>query len=221
MKSWKEMREIDVLPYTKIRKAKDDNGKTVDIPYLPWTRCKELLLDNGAENVDWRPVMVDGSYLICSREVETLPKNKTYNGQTETTPARKCGCYFVRVEIEIDGLKWTYDHPLLNGTNVVYDDTLNQRAIHNAHTRAFVKAVAIKTGLGWSLWSGDEEEDKTEDLSFHNIRVIQKRMQEKLTALLQHTDMDTFCKNNNISQKNVNAIMTTYFDGIAWLESKL
>lgn len=221
LKPWKELREVDVTPYTKTRKAKDDNGKTVDIPYLPWTKCIDLLYEHGAEKVDFRPVMENRSYLICSREVETLPKTKTYNGQTETIPAKKCGCYFVRVEVEIDDLKWTYDYPLLNGANVVYDDNLNQRAINTAHARAFVKAVAIKTGLGWSLWAGDEEEDKTEDMSFHNIRAIQKRMQEKLTALLQHTDIDTFCKNNNISQKNLNAIMTQYFDGIAWLESKL
>ena len=206
LKSWEELKKVDVTPYVE---KKPTGGKM--LPYLPWAKCKSLLHEHGAEHVTFRPVLLDGSYLICSREVENVGKNDA---------TRKCGCYFVRVEVEIDDRKWEYDFPLLDGANVVYDDNLNQRAIDKAHKRAFVKTVAMETGLGWSLWAGEEEDD-AEDLSYHNIRAIQKRMQEKLTALLQHTDIETFCKNNNISQKNVNAIMTTYFEGIAWLEGRL
>ena len=206
LKSWKELKDVDVKPYTE---TKPTGGKM--LTYLPWAKCKSLLHEHGAEHVTFRPVLVDGSYLICSREVESIGKNDV---------ARKCGCYFVRIEVEIDDRKWTYDYPLLDGANVVYDDVLNQRAIDKAHKRAFVKTVAMETGLGWSLWAGEEEDD-TEDLSIHNIRAIQKRMQEKLTLVLQKKDLDTFCKEQNISQKNLNAIMTQYFDGIAWLESKL
>lgn len=206
LKSWTELKGVDVKPFTE---TKPTGGKM--LTYLPWSKCISLLHENGAEHVSFRPVLVDGSYLICSREVENSNKNNDI---------RKCGCPFVRIEVEIDDRKWTYDYPLLDGANVIYDDNLNQRAIDKAHKRAFVKTVAMETGLGWSLWAGEDEDD-AEDLSYHNIRAIQKRMQEKLTALLQRTDIEVFCKQNQITQKNLNEIMTRYFNGIAWLESKL
>ena len=48
-KIWKEMSEIDVKHYCDFREGKDDNGKKIQIPYLNWEVCKELLHENGVE----------------------------------------------------------------------------------------------------------------------------------------------------------------------------
>lgn len=213
LKSWAELRKVDVSNFCKSRKAKDDNGRMVDIPYLPWGKCIDLLHEHGAEKVSFSPVMVDGSYLLCSREVTTT---------TKQGEERKTGCYFVRVLVEIDDMKWEYDYPLLNGAIVVYDDTLNQRIINTAHNRAFVKAVAIKTGLGWSLWSSEEDnEEIPDDPSRHSIHVIQKRVQQELTRVLQKMSIDDVSRKMGVSKKTVEDIVNKYPNGISWLESEL
>src|SRR5699024_378236 len=127
------------------REAKDDRGHKVQVPYLNWATCKNLLHENGAESVYFVPLKApNGSYLFMSAEVE----NKD---------GRRTGCWFVSVEIHIDGRTFTMDMPLMNGSLVVYEDTLNQLRISNAHARAFVKGVAIHTGLGFSLWCTDKD----------------------------------------------------------------
>jgi hypothetical protein len=213
LKKWEELRALDISKYCKTRKAKDDKGNWIEIPYLPWGKCIDLLHENGAEKVSFTPIMVDGSYLLCSREVSTTTKQ----GDIKTT-----GCYFVRVLVEIDDLKWEYDYPLLNGAIVVYDDTLNQRIINTAHNRAFVKAVAIKTGLGWSLWStDDEDEDVPDDPSRHSIFVIQKRLQETVSRLMQKMSLDDIAKSIGWSRKLIEDVLNRYPAGIAKLESEL
>lgn len=216
LKAWDELRKVDVSSYCKERKTKDERGREVLIPYLPWGKCIDLLHANGAQHVAFTPVMENGSYLLCSREVETVPKS-------ERDRPRKTGCYFVRVAVEIDDLKFTYDYPLMNGANVVYDDTLNQRAINTAHNRAFVKGVAIRTGLGWELWSREEDVDEpVEDLSSHKLSCIQKRIEERLTALLQSgMSVDDIAKAIGWKKATVDGVMTTYFRGIAALEEAL
>ena len=144
LKSYAELSKIDVTPYCDYRDAKDDQGRKIKVPFLNWAVCKKLLHENGAESVYYTPMISDnGSYLFVSREVT----NKD---------GRETGCYFVRVEIHIDEKTYQMDMPLLNGTNVVYDDTLNQLRIANAHARAFVKGVAIHTGLGFDLWAKEK-----------------------------------------------------------------
>ena len=217
LKNWNELRAIDVSQYTKTRKTKDDKGREVEIAYLPWARCIDLLHEHGAESVGFKPLMTeDGSYLFCSREVQTVPK-------AQNAAPRTTACYFVRVEISIDGDKWEYDYPLLNGANVVYDDTLNQRAINTAHARAFVKGVAIKTGLGWSLWAGEEEpEEAEEDLYSHKLGAIQKRMQERISYLMSRgMTVDDIARQINCPKKTFDAIMTSYFASIEKMEGAL
>lgn len=217
LKNWNELRAIDVSTYTKTRKTKDDKGREVEIAYLPWARCIDLLHEHGAESVGFKPLMTDdGSYLFCSREVQTVPK-------AQNAAPRTTACYFVRVEISIDGDKWEYDYPLLNGANVVYDDTLNQRAINTAHARAFVKGVAIKTGLGWSLWTGEEEpEEAEEDLYSHKLFAIQKRLEERISALMARgMTVDEIAKAIGWTRKQLDTVMTVYFRGISALETEL
>ena len=62
----------------------------------------------------------------------------------------------------------------MNGSNPVKDNSMSQQRVWNAQTRAFVKGVAMRTGLGFDLWLGkDVEAESTEDdLSKHNIFAI-------------------------------------------------
>jgi hypothetical protein len=136
------------------------------------------LHDNGAEAVRYEPVKApNGSYVHCHYE-------------TQNKDGRKTGCYFVEVNVIIDKAEFTMAYPLMNGSLVIYDDTLNQLRIDNAHKRAFVKAVAIVTGLGFSLWSDEKDTDKTpDDLSIHSASAIKERVERLLTGVMKRTGM--------------------------------
>ena len=85
LKGFNELVQIDVLPFCDKRKAKDDNGKPIEVPYLPWAKCKMLLHENGASEVYFVPLKNEtGGYLFQSKEVHDK------NGRTT-------GCYFVSV----------------------------------------------------------------------------------------------------------------------------
>ena len=212
LKKFDELYKIDVLPYCDFKDGKDDKGKQKKIPYLNWAKCVTLLHDNGAEVVYFTPIKnADGGYLFSSREV----KNKD---------ERTTGCYFVSVEIHIDDLVFTQDLPLLNGNLVVYDDTLNQLRISNAHARAFVKGVAIRTGLGFSLWAEDDEGEKatSEDLSVHNIFKIKQRIEQRFTELMKRgMSQAEICEKCGLKEKDVGAILGKYMNGIIYLEDAL
>lgn len=138
LKSFKELYEIDVQPYCEQREAKDDKGNKIKVPYLNWARCKQLLHENGAQVVYFEPcVNEQGSSLFMSDAVFT-----DKNGITNR-------CYEVRVKIVIDDLQFEAQFPLMNGSNPVKDNSLTQQRLWNAQTRAFVKGVAMRTGLGF------------------------------------------------------------------------
>ena len=175
LKTFAEMRKIDVRPFCKVKKGKDENGKAIDLAYLPWAKCMDLLHEHGAESVGYKGIKneANGTYLF--EHYRTQDKN-----------GRQCGCYFVSVEVKIDDKTYTLDYPLMNGSLVVYDDTLNQLRISNAHARAFVKCVAINTGLGFELWAGnDDDDDATDDLSMHNVWAIKTRIEQRITELIK------------------------------------
>lgn len=117
LKSYNELVKLDVAKHCEYRDAKDEQGRKIRVPYLNWAKCIELLHQNGAETVYYTPLRApDGSYLFSSAAVS----NKD---------GRKTGCWFVSVEIHIDDLTFTMDMPLLNGSIMVYEDTLNQLRI--------------------------------------------------------------------------------------------
>lgn len=167
LKSFAELRKIDVTPYVKKRDSAD---------YLPWATVVDLLHEHGAERVFFSPVYNEyGSSLFMS----------------DQTFADKSGninrCYEVRIEVVVDDDRFIYSYPLLNGINPVKDNSLNQNVVFKAMARAFVKAIAIRYGLGFSLWSKDEIEDasETEDLSKHHLWAIKERFQEEYTRLIK------------------------------------
>lgn len=161
-KTFADMMNVDVKPYTKNRDGSD---------YLPWASCKKLLHDNGAEVVMFWPVPgPDGSTLRKS-ELGFKDKNGIENR-----------CYEVLVHIKVDALEWDTVYPVINGNNPVKDNSMNQLRVHNAIRRAFVKGVAERTGLGFRLWmDADDLPDDTDDLSKHNILKCRQRLLELIT----------------------------------------
>lgn len=98
LKPFKELRELDVADFCKKREAKDENGKKIEIPYLPWAKCLCLLYDNSAERVRYRALPAnDGSYLFCGEEA--VSQKKIYGQNREVSyEERRNSCYFVTVE---------------------------------------------------------------------------------------------------------------------------
>lgn len=211
LESYSDLVKIDVLPFCEKRKAKDDNGKQIEIPYLNWAKCKELLHEHGAKIVYFQPNKADdGGYLFSS-------------GTFANKDGRTHKCYFVSVKIFIDDKIFDMDMPLMNGSLVVYDDTVNQLRIANSHARAFVKGVAIHTGLGFNLWVKNDEMPVSaeDDLSIHNIFSIKQRIEKKLTAKISTgLNFGDFLSEIKFSQKQWDLFLK-YFDAISYVEKKL
>lgn len=138
LKSYEELRKIDVKPYCKRRDG---------IEYLNWAKCIDLLRANGAERVYWEPIpnKETGSSLIMSNAIFTDGKGVTNR------------CYETRIRVVIDDQKYEMQTPVTNGANPVRDNSMTQQRVWNSMCRAFVKCVAIHTGLGFDLWVGEED----------------------------------------------------------------
>ena len=203
LKSWNEMRSLDISKYVKQRDKAD---------YLPWASCLKLLYDNGAEKVTIRTLTDEnGSSLFMSDQVFT-----DKNGGTNR-------CYEVRLEVIIDGNSYTFSYPVLNGINPVRDKLMNQNAVHKAQMRAFVKCVAINTGLGFDLWLDDSDlEEDTDDLTKHNIFAIRERCEILYTNLLKRgmSEMD-IAKAMGKDDPNEVKIMFNYFASLHRFEERL
>lgn len=165
IKKWDEMRKLDISKYIKQRDGAD---------YLPWAECLKLLYENGAEKVIIDPLQTtEGSSLhMCC---ETF---KDKNGNSNR-------CYEVRVRVVIDDSVYCISYPVLNGIAPVKDNLMNQNAVHKAQMRAFVKCVAINTGLGFDLWRDDSDIEEADDLSKHNLFAVKERMQIAYTKAIK------------------------------------
>ncbi len=203
IKSFNELRKVDVSPYVEKRDGVD---------YLNWARCKQLLHDNGAEVVYFEPCTNEnGSSLFMSDEVFTDSKGNTNR------------CYEVRVKITIDELTFEAQFPLMNGSNPVKDNSMSQQRVWNSQTRAFVKGVAMRTGLGFDLWLKDVESISTEDdLSKHNLFAIKERFQQEYTKVLRDKHLTTkeIAEKCAMSEDEVK-VLFTFFDQLDRFEKKL
>lgn len=162
LKSYKEMREIDVKPY-----CEDRDGML----YLNWAKCVDLLHENGAEKVYWIPI----------------PDEKTGSSlrMTEQTFTDKSGntnrCYETRIMVVIDENIYEMQSPVMNGSNPVKDNSMSQQRVWNSMCRSFVKCVAIHTGLGFDLWLKEEMQpfgnaipEEDEKASVAQIKVLKE-----------------------------------------------
>lgn len=166
LKSYKELRDFDVMPFVEKRDGMD---------YLNWAVCVDLLHKNGAEQVYFTPLINEhgSSLFMANKEFgdENKPKNQ---------------CYEVGVHIVIDNLEFDMRGPLMNGTNPVKDNSMSQQRVWNAQTRLFVKGVAIRTGLGFGLWVKNEIRDedigsKYDDIWQHSVLSVKERIEQLIT----------------------------------------
>ena len=163
-KSFEEMMKVDVSPYVKQRDGAD---------YLGWAMCKKLLHEHGAEVVMFTPVpAADGSTLRMSG-VTFADKNGAINR-----------VYEVLVHIKVDNIEWDIAYPVMNGNNPVKDNSMSQLRVHNAVRRAFVKGVAERLGLGFSLWLDEDDmpQEETDDLTKHSLAKCKQRLTELVTS---------------------------------------
>ena len=137
LKSYDELRKIDVSPYCEERDG---------MSYLNWAKCVDLLHQYGAEKVYWIPVPdpKTGNSLRMS-DVAFEDKNKVINR-----------CYETRIKVVIDDNEYEFQAPVMNGSNPVKDNSMSQQRVWNSMCRSFVKCVAIHTGLGFNLWLKEE-----------------------------------------------------------------
>lgn len=202
IKSWNEMRKLDISNYVKKRDGAD---------YLPWAECLKLLYDNGAEKVEIFPCVNEiGSSLFMSEHFFT-DKNGVVNR-----------CYEVRLCVVIDDKSYSINYPVMNGVNPVKDNSMNQNSVHKAQMRAFVKCVAINTGLGFDLWRDDSDiENDTDDLSKHSLFAIKERMQQAYTrAVKKGMSTGDIAKAVNKTEDEVR-LLFTYFDALNRFEQEL
>ena len=202
IKSWNEMRSLDISKYVKKRDGAD---------YLPWAECLKLLYENGAEKVEITPdTNENGSSLFMSEQTFT-----DKNGNTNR-------CYEVRVCVNIDYTTYFISYPVMNGINPVRDNLMNQNAVHKAQMRAFVKCVAINTGLGFDLWRDDADiENDAEDLTKHSLWAIKDRMQIAYTnAIKKGMSTADIAKAVNKTEEEVR-LLFTYFDQLNRFEQEL
>ena len=191
LKSFNELRAIDVSPYIEQRDGYD---------YLNWAKCIDLLHEHGADKVYFEPIVNDkGSSLFMSDQV--------FEDKNENTNR----CYEVRVKIVIDDNIFYMQSPVMNGPNPVKDNSMSQQRVWNAQTRAFVKGVAIYTGLGSSLWLKDFEV-KEDDISKHDILKIRQRVLETVSAkMLKGLTTSDIVKALNITEEELKAYFGYYY----------
>lgn len=177
LKPYNELVKLDVTPFCSSREEKDAKGNKINIQYLNWATCVQLLHDNGAETVFFEPIVNENGSSLFFAPFECADKNGNVNR-----------CYEVGVHIKVDDLEFDMRGPLMNGTNPVKDNSLSQQRIWNCQTRLFVKGIAIMTGLGFQLWQKEEtaipETTIWDDLENHSLAAVKTRIERLITTKL-------------------------------------
>lgn len=206
LKSYEEMRKIDVTPYTEKRDGAD---------YLNWAKVVDLLHENGANEVYFEPIANEqtGSSLYMAEQVFTDSKDNTNR------------VYETAVKIVIDDLEFIQRGPVTNGSNPVKDNSMTQQRLWNCQTRLFVKGVAIRTGLGFDLWLKEEKKNEAEnwedDINKHDIFRIKERCQIIYTSKLKlGLTTKEIAQKLNKTEDEVKALFS-YFDTLSNFEKEL
>ena len=208
LKSYEELRKIDVTPYTD-----DRDG----VKYLNWAKCIDLLHENGAKEVYFIPLTNEkGSSLFMSDVIFE-------NGNEKTKKTNRC--YETRIEIHIDDKIYYMQSPVMNGVNAVQDNSMSQQRVWNSMCRSFVKGVAIYTGLGFNLWLKNEEDERKnnmdDDLSKHDIFKIKQRCQILYTQKMKEgLGTKDIAEKLHKTEDEVKALFS-YFDTLSNFERDL
>lgn len=194
IKNYEEMRKVDVSKYTEERDGME---------YLNWARCIDLLHSHGAEKAYFEPITnADGSSLFKTDKTFTDSKGNTNS------------CYEVEIKVIVDDNEWIFRSPLMNGANPVKDNSMSQQRVWNCQTRAFVKCVAIHTGLGFNLWLKEAVKEDVvvdDDLFKHDIMKVKERFERLLTLKMDAgLTLDQICEKLNIDKDQFNIYLKHY-----------
>jgi len=159
LKPFNELFNVDISSETVARPVKKNSKITLD--YLEWANCIKLLYEHGAEKVRYGMLKNEKGY----------PCFYNFNGESP----------FVTVWVDIDGEVYEEDYPIINGMYPVANPT--QLDINKAKQRGFVKAVAINTGLGLSLWIKEEQVINSNNLQQETNSNDTQTLNNQLTTL--------------------------------------
>lgn len=193
LKTYDELRKVDVSKYTEKREGFD---------YLNWAKCIDLLRKNGAEKVYFEPIPDDktGNSLRMTEAVFTDGKNGTNR------------CYETRIKVVIDDKEYFMQTPVMNGKNPVKDNSMNQNRVWTSMCRAFVKCVAINTGLGFDLWLKEEStknfEDDIPEIENTPVTEVKKKLIEKYADQF-HINIPMWLKSNGTDWEHLTEMQAT------------
>lgn len=178
LKSYEELREVDVRPYCEERDG---------FIYLNWAKCIDLLHQNGAEKVYWIPLPNEntGNSLRFTEQVFSDSKGNTNR------------CYETRIKVVIDDNEYEMQTPVMNGANPVKDNSMSQQRVWNSMCRAFVKCVAINTGLGFDLWLKEEMRPFNNVMPIEDEKPTPAEFKVLKDLCRKHkVNLDYWCKSN-------------------------
>lgn len=203
--SFEELQKVDLSNYISQRDGAD---------YVNWAVIVELLHQYGAKVVYFEPVVNENnSSLFMSEQV------------FEDSKGIKNRVYETAVRIVIDDLDFIQRGAVMNGANPVKDNSMTQQRLWNAQTRLFVKGVAIRTGLGFNLWSRIEVEDENNsievDINSHDLSKIKERTQIEYTNLIKKgMTMKEIASKLNRTEDELKALFS-YYDTLITFEKDL
>jgi hypothetical protein len=170
LKSYEELRKIDVKPYCEERDG---------MLYLNWAKCIALLHEYGAKTVYWVPIPDEktGTSLRMTDVIFTDSKGNVNR------------CYETRILVVIDENEYEMQSPVMNGSNPVKDNSMSQQRVWNSMCRSFVKCVAIHTGLGFDLWLKEEMKPFATGIPQEDVK----------PSVAQITTLKKLCEENKIN----------------------
>ena len=203
--SFEELSKVDLSQYIQKRE---------DAEYINWAVIVQLLHEYGAKVVYFEPVVNEKGSSLFMTDQEFKDSKDNVNRVYETA-----------VRIVIDDLDFIQRGPVMNGSNPVKDNSMSQQRLWNCQTRLFVKGVAIRTGLGFNLWSRIEEEDEKKsfeiDINQHDISKIKERTQVEYTNLIKKgMSMKDICEKLDKTDDELKALFS-YYDILAKFEKDL
>lgn len=203
--SFEELSKVDLSQYIQKRE---------DAEYINWAVIVQLLHEYGAKVVYFEPIVNEKGSSLFMTDQEFKDSKDNVNRVYETA-----------VRIVIDDLDFIQRGPVMNGSNPVKDNSMSQQRLWNCQTRLFVKGVAIRTGLGFNLWSRIEEEDEKKsfeiDINQHDISKIKERTQVEYTNLIKKgMSMKDICEKLDKTDDELKALFS-YYDILAKFEKDL
>jgi hypothetical protein len=211
IKSFAEMMAIDLTSRTSKKPTFKKNAvtgkydQTGELDYINWADCLSLLHEHGAEKVLFGNIksVADHPVFLLNNSIP-----------------------FLRIFVDVDGDRRELDYPVIDGSNDLSMEKLQQSDVHNATQRGFTKCVAINWGLGLSMWQKEEkaapEKHPLDEPSAHSIDAVKIFVEQLITGKMQSKSLTQkeLCDALGVNEKTFLNTMAA-FGNIALLRSKL